>query len=140
MSTLRLVPVIGDDLVVDLDSAVVGREPTCDVVVEHGSVSRRHAVLERRGGSWFVVDQGSANGTFLDSVKVGEGALRHGQELRFGAAAFRVDLPEASDEAGATLLTSVPEATVLTPAAQVSRPAAPPARSVAPPPLPGARA
>ena len=92
MSVLRLVPVIGEDLVVDQDRAVVGREPTCDLVVEHGSVSRKHAVLERRPGGWFVVDQGSANGTFLDSARIAEGALRHGQELRFGAAAFRVDI------------------------------------------------
>ena len=137
MSALRLIPVIGDDLVVDQDQAVVGREPTCDLVIEHGSVSRKHAVLERRGGSWFVVDQGSANGTFLDSVKVGEGALHNGQELRFGAAAFRVEL-EGADQAGATMLTSVPEATVLTPAAQVLRPAPAPPRPGAPPPVPGA--
>jgi hypothetical protein len=134
MSALRLIPVIGEDLVVDQDRAVVGREPTCDLVIEHGSVSRKHAVLERRGEAWFVVDQGSANGTFVDSVKVGEGALRNGQELRFGAAAFRVEL-EGPDEAGATMLTSVPEATVLTPAAQLPRPPAPP-RPMAPPPVP----
>jgi hypothetical protein len=135
MTALRLIPVIGEDLVVDQDRAVVGREPTCDLVVEHGSVSRKHAVLERRGETWFVVDQGSANGTFLDSVKVGEGALRNGQELRFGAAAFRVEL-EGADEAGATMVTTVPEETVLTPAAQMPRPAPP--RPAAPPPVPGA--
>ena len=92
MSVLRLVPVIGDDVVLDQDRALVGREPTCDVIVEHGSVSRKHALLERRPDGWFVVDQASANGTFIDSVKVGESALRNGQELRFGAAAYRVDL------------------------------------------------
>jgi hypothetical protein len=131
MSVLRLVPVIGEDLVVDRDRAVVGREPTCDLVVEHGSVSRKHALLERRAGGWFVVDQGSANGTFLDSVRVAEGALKHGQELRFGAAAFRVEL---AADATATVVGSVPEATVLTPAPPATRPlAAPPI----PPPTPG---
>jgi hypothetical protein len=132
MSVLRLVPVIGDDLVVDQDRAVVGREPTCDVVIEHGSVSRKHAVLERRAGGWFVVDQGSANGTFLDSVRVAEGGLRQGQELRFGAAAFRVEL-SAGDEAGATVLTSAPEATLLTPGPPETRPLAAPS---IPPPRP----
>ena len=140
MSILRLVPVIGEDLVVDQDSAVVGREPTCDLVVEHGSVSRKHAILERRDGGWFVVDQGSANGTFLDSVRIADGALRHGQELRFGAAAFRVDLP--ADEPAATALMAAPDATVLTPAAQLMRPPGPPpvpprpAAPAAPPPVP----
>lgn len=126
MAVLRLVPVIGDDLVVDQDRAVVGREPTCDVVIEHGSVSRKHAILERRPGGWFVVDQGSANGTFLDSVRIADGALRQGQELRFGAAAFRVELPPAAEEPAATALMPAPDATVLTPAAQIPRPAGPP--------------
>jgi hypothetical protein len=132
MAVLRLVPVIGDDLVVDQDRAVVGREPTCDVVVEHGSVSRKHAILERRPGGWFVVDQGSANGTFLDSVRIADGALRQGQELRFGAAAFRVELPRAAEDPGATALKQAPDATVLTPAAQMPRPAGP----ILPPPAP----
>ena len=108
MSVLRLVPVIGDDVLLDQDRALVGREPTCDVVIEHGSVSRKHAVLERRDDGWYVVDQGSANGTYIDSAKVGESALHHGQELRFGAAAYRVDLPD-EDEAGATVITPMPE-------------------------------
>ena len=144
MSVLRLVPVIGDDVLLDQDRALVGREPTCDVVIEHGSVSRKHAVLERRADGWYVVDQGSANGTYIDSAKVGESALHHGQELRFGAAAYRVDLPPDEDEAGATVITPMPEtdATVLTPAAAVRppvvpRPAAPPpAPPVMPPPIP----
>jgi hypothetical protein len=150
MSVLRLVPVIGEDVVVDQDRALVGREPTCDVIIEHGSVSRKHAVLERRADGWYVVDQGSANGTYIDSAKVGESALRHGQELRFGAAAYRVDLPPDEDEVGATVITAMPEAdaTVLTPAAAVRppvlprpavppRPAGPPAAPPAmPPPIP----
>jgi hypothetical protein len=139
MSVLRLVPVIGEDVVVDQDRALVGREPTCDVIIEHGSVSRKHAVLERRADGWHVVDQGSANGTYIDSAKVGESALRHGQELRFGAAAYRVDLPPDEDEVGATVITAMPEAdaTVLTPAAAV-RPPAVPARPGAPPAVPPA--
>lgn len=144
MSVLRLVPVLGDDLVVDQDRAVVGREPTCDIVVEHGSVSRKHAVLERRGDAWHVVDQASANGTFLDSARIAEGELRHGQELRFGAAAFRVELPDTALEPGATVLTPLPEATMLQALPPPTRPAPPPPvrppaaapRPLAPPPIP----
>ena len=77
---------------------MVGREPTCDVVVSDGSVSRKHAILERRGDGWAIVDQGSANGTFVDSQRVTDVALRNGQELRFGAMAFRVEI-EGDDEA-----------------------------------------
>jgi predicted component of type VI protein secretion system len=132
MATLRLVPVSGQPIDVVKDQTVVGRDPSCEIVVADGSVSRRHARLERRGGIWWVVDQGSANGTYLNSLRVAEQALKNGQELRFGALAFRVDLKED------------PEATVATPIVKdddsstvMASPEPPPAaKPAAPPPLP----
>jgi hypothetical protein len=141
MSSLRLVPVSGPPIDVVKDQSMVGRDPSCEIVVTDGSVSRRHARLERRGTAWWVVDQGSANGTYLNSLKVAEQALKNNQELRFGALAFRVDLREDPE---ATVATPVLDdsATVMAPSAP---PAAPPplpsptpARPVAPPPIPHA--
>jgi hypothetical protein len=135
MASLRLVPVSGQPVDVVKDQSVVGRDPSCEIVVSDGSVSRRHARLERRAGAWWVVDQGSANGTYLNSLRIAEQALKHGQELRFGALAFRVDLKED------------PEATVATPIALVDNsatvmaqpePAPPPTRPTPPPPIPTA--
>ena len=96
-------PVSGPPIDVEKDQSMVGRDPSCEIVVTDGSVSRRHARLERRGAAWWVVDQGSANGTYVNSLRVAEQALRPGQELRFGALAYRVELVED------------PEATVATP-------------------------
>jgi hypothetical protein len=125
MSVLRLVPSSGAPIEVDQDVAVVGREPGVDVLVSDGSVSRRHARLERRGSSWFVVDQGSANGTFLDSQRVSDAVLRPGQELRFGAVGFGVEL-----------LGDMPatDGTILAPMSGMPYPAAPPPRAAPPPP------
>ncbi len=146
MATLRLVPGTGNPIEVSQDSALVGREPSCDIVLPDGSVSRKHARFERRGATWYVIDQGSANGTYLDSQRVGETSLRDGQELRFGAVSFKVAI--SGEEAGATVLTEMePGETVLQPAAQGAPPAAsptrpaaalppPPGRPVAPPPPP----
>ena len=92
MVGLRLVPPTGAPVVVSQDVSVVGREPGCEVFVNDGSVSRRHARIERRGAAYFVVDEGSANGTFLDSQRVADALLRPGQEVRFGAVAFRVEI------------------------------------------------
>ncbi|HEV7502687.1 MAG TPA: FHA domain-containing protein [Vicinamibacteria bacterium] len=132
MAPLRLVPASGTPVEVDADTALVGRDPTCDVVVADGSVSRRHAHLERRGAEWAVVDQGSANGTFLDSQRITESVLHSGQELRFGAIAYRVEIDD-DDDVGATVVTSgMPEVTVIQ-----SRPLAPPP-SIHPPPPPAA--
>src|SRR5512141_3267717 len=105
MASLRLVPASGPGPAIDVvkDQSMVGRDPSCEIVVTDGSVSRRHARLERRGASWWVVDQGSANGTYVNSLRVAEQELRQGQELRFGALSYRVEL------------VADPEATVATP-------------------------
>jgi hypothetical protein len=131
MATLRLTPASGPSIEIDKDSAMVGRDPTCEVVVNDGSVSRRHAQLVKRGDGWAVVDQGSANGTFLDSQRISESALQTGQEIRFGAVSYQVELE--GDE-GATMVTSAPAPTMLQPP---PAPAPPRASSRAePPPAP----
>ena len=131
MPTLRLVPVSGPPIDVVKDQSMVGREPNCEIVVSDGSVSRRHARLEKRGATWWVVDQGSANGTYVNSLKVAEQALKNGQELRFGALAFRVDL---RDDPEATVSTPLPkEDTATVMAAPLPPPVSQP--PVAPPPV-----
>src|SRR5688500_14567893 len=115
MAVLRLVPSQGPPIPLEItkDRALVGREPGCDVVVSDGSVSRKHAVLELRPNGWFVVDQGSANGTFVDSQRITEMELRNGHELRFGGMAFKIEVEGGSADDSATIMTSAPDATVL---------------------------
>jgi hypothetical protein len=141
MATLRLVPVSGPAIDVVKDQSMVGREPSCEIVVTDGSVSRRHARLEKRGAAWWVVDQGSANGTYVNSLKVAEQALKNNQELRFGALAFRVDLREDPE---ATVSAPIPKddsATVVVPQSPPPIPPPPiPPTPAAPPPLPHAAA
>ena len=79
---------------VDADEALVGREANCNVVVSHPSVSRRHALLKRKQDVFFVVDQGSANGTFVDSKRIVDATLKDGAVLRFGSASFKVEVRE----------------------------------------------
>ena len=62
-----------DGRVVPLSSTrvVIGRSRECDVRVEDGNVSRRHAELSRDESSgWTVVDLGSTNGTEVNGRKV----------------------------------------------------------------------
>jgi hypothetical protein len=147
MATLRLVPVSGPPVDVVKDQSMVGRDPSCEIVVSDGSVSRRHARLEKRGDTWWVVDQGSANGTYVNSLKVAEQAIKNNQELRFGALAFRVDLredPEATvsaprPEDSATVM-AVPTPPPAPPPAVLPPPVPPPARPAGPPPIPHAAA
>ena len=144
MADLRLVPVSGPAIEVEKEPSMVGRDPSCEIVVTDGSVSRRHARLERRGPVWWVVDQGSANGTYLNSLKVAEQALKNNQELRFGALAFRVDLREDPEATVATPILADDSATVMAPQTPPPVPLPPPLpptpRPAAPPPLPRAAA
>jgi hypothetical protein len=75
-----------------LEELSVGRLPDCDVVVDDGSVSKRHALLrwnesERR---CTVRDLGSTNGTFLNANTLGqrEATLHDGDILSFGNVQF----------------------------------------------------
>ena len=92
MSVLRLIPLKGEAIVVDADEALVGREANSNVVVPHPSVSRRHALIKRKQDVFFVVDQGSANGTFVDSKRIVDATLKDGCVLRFGSASFKVEI------------------------------------------------
>ena len=49
---------------------VLGRGLQCDVVVNHDTVSRRHAELRRCGDGCFVSDLGSSNGTWVGGRRV----------------------------------------------------------------------
>lgn len=71
---------------VDADAVLrIGRAPDCDLVLDHPSVSRRHAELRREHGAWRVRDLGSKNGTYVDGAPVTDGAdLGANGWLRFG--------------------------------------------------------
>lgn len=138
MAVLRLVPPAGVPIDIDRDAVIVGRDPTADVVVADGSVSRKHARIERRGDAWHVIDQASANGTFIDGQRVAEGSLKAGQEVRFGGMSFRVEIM-GGDDGGATIVASSPGATIVSSAPLVLPPTPrpePPRPSAPTPPLP----
>ncbi|KAJ4836694.1 hypothetical protein Tsubulata_014854 [Turnera subulata] len=62
---------------------------TCDFVLDHQSVSRQHAaVIPHKNGSIFVIDLGSAHGTFVANERLTKDnpvELEVGQSLRFAA-------------------------------------------------------
>lgn len=89
---LRLHPAQGDPIEIQAERSLVGRDRTAEVRIKESSISRKHATIEHRGAEWVIVDNGSANGTFLDNVQVAEAVLRNGQSLRLGAISFRVEI------------------------------------------------
>jgi pSer/pThr/pTyr-binding forkhead associated (FHA) protein len=66
------------------DRTTIGRSPDCSVFLDDVTVSRRHAVLAERDGRWYVEDQGSLNGTFVNRERVESAELTDGDELQIG--------------------------------------------------------
>lgn len=76
----------------------VGRLPDCDLVLDHPSVSKRHAVLvwDDEMGQCLVKDLGSRNGTYVNDEKLtGDATLRDGDVVSFGEAQFWFLLTES---------------------------------------------
>lgn len=71
--------VIGDG-----ENAEIGRDPSCDVVLEDSSISRHHARLDWNGGGWTLVDVGSTNGTTVNGEPARGAELRDGDWVGFG--------------------------------------------------------
>jgi pSer/pThr/pTyr-binding forkhead associated (FHA) protein len=67
---------------------VIGRALDNDIVVSDPSVSRHHASIEFRDGSFVLRDLGSQNGTWLGGQRVTETSLGGGDALRLGDARF----------------------------------------------------
>ncbi len=67
----------------------LGRSPAADVMLEHLSVSRRHAVVAVRDEVVVVLDDRSLNGVVVNGERVGEAVLAHGDEIRLGDVAVR---------------------------------------------------
>jgi FHA domain-containing protein/uncharacterized protein DUF1707 len=76
------VPITGAAL--DKGHLVLGRSSRCDVVLPASSVSRRHAVVRRRGAALVVSDLQSTNGTWVDGRRVRRAELAPGQVVWLG--------------------------------------------------------
>jgi Protein of unknown function (DUF3662)/FHA domain len=72
--------------VVPLDSTLltIGRGLNNDIILEDARVSRHHAQLRYRSRRFWVADLGSTNGTFVNSERISERALRSGDVLSLG--------------------------------------------------------
>ncbi|HMJ56398.1 MAG TPA: FHA domain-containing protein [Polyangiaceae bacterium] len=71
----------------DAPLVVIGRGEGCDVRLPDPSVSHRHATIRQRGHEYILIDEGSANGTFIGNVKLGAQApriLKHCDLARIG--------------------------------------------------------
>ena len=81
------------DVEVADDLFVMGRAPDCHVVLPDQLVSRKHAVIEHREDGWYLVDQNSGNGTYLNDERISESLLYDGDVIQVGDAAITFTAP-----------------------------------------------
>jgi FHA domain/Domain of unknown function (DUF1707) len=91
-------------------TVVLGRSRDCACVLGDPTVSRKHALLRHSERTWWLRDLGSTNGTYVNGSRlVDEIEVRPGDEVRFGAATYRLTL--ASARSSHTHRLSRPQAT-----------------------------
>ncbi|HTR89775.1 MAG TPA: FHA domain-containing protein [Solirubrobacteraceae bacterium] len=77
----------------------VGRGLACDLQLDDGSVSRRHAIIVQRPSGVRVLDDRSANGTLVNGSRVTQADLLSGDVILLGRVVLRyleLPLPEGS--------------------------------------------
>ena len=79
-----------DGRVVTAPRIVIGRAPSCDLILDGNGVSREHCAIEWENG--FVVADRSAYGTYLDDRRVARQILPPNGVLRLGDAIVRIEI------------------------------------------------
>ncbi len=83
----------GLELPVDRDWMVVGRGRGADLLITEPTISRAHAAIGFDGGTFFVEDLGSTNGTSVNGKRKPRALLNSGDEIQLGKLRLRVTLP-----------------------------------------------
>ncbi|MEN9217084.1 MAG: FHA domain-containing protein, partial [Gloeomargarita sp. HHBFW_bins_162] len=73
----------------------IGRDPHNDLVINHPTVSRCHARVERKDGSFVLTDLGSTNGTYVNGKQITTPfTLRTGDTIRIGSHLLVLNIDE----------------------------------------------
>ena len=122
MPTLQILkgPNEGNHLELQGERFIFGRDPGCGFVIPVTSVSRQHAQIVKLNGKFFIEDNNSRNGTFVNNQQINERtALKHNDRIRICdfVVAFvdqqakettqGAEEPEAHDEGNSTVEASL---------------------------------
>jgi len=69
-------------------SSLIGRNPACDITINHASVSRQHCLLHLTERGLHVKDLGTTNGTKVNGIVLTEGYVSVGDKLTIGHEVF----------------------------------------------------
>lgn len=81
---------LGKRFALDASPVRIGRGAESHIMLDGDSVSRRHAYLERRDDTWFVMDDGSTNGTYCNDEQLKQQVpLRNNDRIKVGPTIFK---------------------------------------------------
>ncbi|HUE39866.1 MAG TPA: FHA domain-containing protein, partial [Candidatus Binatia bacterium] len=87
----------------DRAQILLGRRGGVDVLLPNSTVSLVHARIERKSGDYYVVDDGSTNGTRVNGVALASGQLhrlRDGDRIGAGGFSLLVSISETKLDPG----------------------------------------
>jgi len=74
----------GEQFPITADRMAIGRAPSAEVFLDDITVSREHAVLDRRDDGLHLSDAGSLNGTYVNRHRIESVRLADGDEVQIG--------------------------------------------------------
>lgn len=77
---------------IDRDIVLIGRHETCDIRIDHKSVSKHHCILVRFGDKLMIRDMGSLNGTQINGQRVRRSLVSMKDILGVAGFNFRLNL------------------------------------------------
>lgn len=81
---------LGKRFVLEQSPLHVGRGSDNHIILDGDSVSRRHAYWERRGSTWWIIDNNSTNGTYVnDEPILQQYNLQNGDRIKIGGIIFK---------------------------------------------------
>lgn len=93
-------PMAGEVFSLEQGSVRIGRHSIAEVALPDEGLSRVHAQVFRDGPEWFVEDQGSTNGTYVEGERIARRKLHDGDIVQLGPrVAFSFTLVDSRREA-----------------------------------------
>ncbi len=69
----------------------IGRGQNNDIVVDNRTVSANHAALSFEGGLFYITDNNSTNGTFINDIRITKGKICPEDIVRLGAVFAKIN-------------------------------------------------
>ena len=83
------ISISGNDVLIGKKAGLVDK-----VIDYNNAISRRHCRIIKQNGIFYIIDEGSANGTFVNNVRLEQGnrqMIKQGDTIRLANSDFRVD-------------------------------------------------